>query len=600
MLFVLLILVTFSFISAQDDAVDKGYDCLKTALGDNCGDVKSTEQNAYNLLAMAYDSTVHKNCKDKLLEKKQANNCWGDSASTACNVKSTALAILALNYVDDDVTDYVEYLDSKTKTVTDLTWYLQIDASNETECTINGKKVTILENKKIRGQNPTGLTVAYNGYWYKVNDLTKNYSISCDRDFISALLYQRPGSTTYHIPSDTHYASAHDSTIERVKAECFTISGVCDYESSLWATLSLATSGEEVSPYIPYLLAMSEDPKYRNLMPAAFLYMLYGSSDEYYTTLVQQQKQNKYWDESGNKFYDTSIALLALGDYGYDVVDNAKEYLLSVQGGDGCWGSTTALILHAGWPRLPTSSSDDNNDDGTLYCDRFGFYCISQGECPATDILDDYRCISSVDICCESKPAEPTCSDKGGEVCGMDEDCSNNEYIIASDTSYCCGSSCEERVVEENLCIDLGYTCTEQCGPDEVEKESYNIDCGFDVCCGQVEDTGGTNWLWIIILLIILIILVILAIVFKDQLRVALFKKKSKLRSDRHDSPGGPPRRPPIPPPGYAHRSHAPRTSGPPRGPPKRGPPVRRPTTTGKTKDKDFDDTMKKLRDMSN
>ena len=39
-----------------EDEIDKAYSCLKSQLGENCGDTKSTEQAALSLLAIAHDS----------------------------------------------------------------------------------------------------------------------------------------------------------------------------------------------------------------------------------------------------------------------------------------------------------------------------------------------------------------------------------------------------------------------------------------------------------------------------------------------------------------------------------------------------------------
>ena len=53
------------------------------------------------------------------------------------------------------------------------------DSNNRTECDINGKSITIEDNKKISGSPPAGLSRAYNDYWFQINDIQKNYTISC-------------------------------------------------------------------------------------------------------------------------------------------------------------------------------------------------------------------------------------------------------------------------------------------------------------------------------------------------------------------------------------------------------------------------------------
>ena len=83
--------------------------------------------------------------KDKLKD----NVCWGETDTGNCNIKSTALATLALTHIQDDVEDYENWLLSKRIKDTGLTWFLEIDSNNQTECDINGVKITIEGNKKI-------------------------------------------------------------------------------------------------------------------------------------------------------------------------------------------------------------------------------------------------------------------------------------------------------------------------------------------------------------------------------------------------------------------------------------------------------------------
>jgi len=106
----------------------------------------------------------------------------------------------------------------------------------------------------------TCLSPSADGYFLRIRDscLEKEFSISCDRDFITTLFYKKTGEEVYHVSGETHGAPAYDSTEESVSSFCFVEGGDCDYEGSLWAVLALAKTGEEINNYLAYL---AEHPK---------------------------------------------------------------------------------------------------------------------------------------------------------------------------------------------------------------------------------------------------------------------------------------------------------------------------------------------------
>jgi len=88
-----------------------------------------------------------------------------------------------------------------------------------------------------------------------------------------------------------------------------------------------------------------------------------------------------------------------------------------------------------------------------------------------------------------------------------------------------------------------------------------------------------------------LIILTVLAIIFRNQLKIWLFKAKNKFKSGKGP---GPTKRPPMPPPGFNQTPLRPRQIIP------RGTrPIRRRPAPKVSKDNVFDETMKKLKDMT-
>jgi len=579
-LVILILLVSINFIIAPshpeqvETEIDKAYSCLETELGDNCGNTRSTKQAAFNLLAIAYDSGLQSDCKQSLDSLKK-DSCWGETDTGNCNVKSTALATLALQHIGEDVEDQIDWLLKRKKTDTGLTWFLEIDSNNRTECDINGQTITIEGNKKISGIPPSGLVKAYNNYWFQINNIEKNYTISCNKDFITALIYQKPGSNVFHISSETKTASEFDSITERVNSFCLTTSNICNYEGTLWAAIALAKEGKDINPLIPFLTSMSDKAENKKYLPSAFLYIL-TNSDDYYSELVSLQKSNNYWDESRNKFYDTALALLALQNVNSDEVDRAKRYLLNIQKNSGCWQSDTAFILHAAWPKNPSLTGAVA---GITYCEDFSNFCVAIGECDLANTLDNFYCPSSAQVCCQIKTQEPTCSEKLGAICNLDEECIGDS-VTSLDSNDCCIGDCVE-IQTSNECEDLGFFCKESCSTNQEEKAGYNSACSFgDVCCGSKPTKESSSNL-LIILLVILIIIVILAIIFRNRLKVWFLKRKTGKSKPTSQRPG---------PPRTFIPSIIPRSRGRPQVPRRQAP---------RTRDTEFEDTMKKLKDMS-
>lgn len=594
---VLLLFLTLSFLmisplllAETNSEVDKSYACLKKQLENDCGNTQNTFQNAFSLIAMSHDSGILSKCKS-LLDSKKKDNCWPDtSSSSTCSIKSTAIAVLALKYTNSNFDSSVDWILSKKKLASDLTWYLEIDSNNQTACKINGQTITINSDKKISGNDPSGLRKSYNNYWFEITDLRKNYTISCDKDFVTALLYKKPGSNVYYVLGNTDSASAGDSSLQYVDGFCFGISDKCDYEASLWAVLALSKAGEDISPYLPYLTAMSEESVNDKYLPLAFLYMYDNSASDYLSALLSRQKQGKYWEQSGNKIYDTAIALIALQGTTVDEAEKAKEYLLSLRetSGDrqGCWQSFTELILYAGWPKASSSSGSDNNQ----YCENFNYHCVSNSECPSNETLNNFQCTNIADICCSRAPVQLTCEAKGGMICKVSETCSVS--TVPSQDGECCLGACQQAEPLTNECEDNGFTCKLSCGTNEIVKDIYADSCAYDEKCCAKSAAPKTSW-WIIILLIVLIVLVILAILFRNRIKIWMFKFKSGYKSKQGPSSTN---RPSYPPPSYPQRpAIVPRQIFPQRQPvPQRRPPVQK-----RDKDKEFDETMKKLRDMS-
>ncbi len=586
-IFVVVCLLTIGLALAEVESeasggVDRAIRCLKDKLGSDCGNTKSTVQSAFSLLAMAGDSEIRGACKTSLLDKER-EDCWGDSEGSSCSLKSTALSILALNHAGSNVKDEADWLLAYRKRAPGLEWFLEIDTNNASRCTVgyegNVQAFNIGGDKKITGSSGC-LSPSDDGYFLKIKDTCyeRNFTISCNKDFISTVFYKKSGDNAYHLSGGTHGAPADDSTYESVESYCFAKGGVCDYEGSLWAALALAKVGENIGEYLAYLSANADENK--GFLPYAFLYML-TNDDEYYIKLIEQQKEGKYWDDSGNKLYDSGLALLALQNLNLDAVSSSKTYLFEVQGADGCWTSisNTALLVFAISPSEPIGGGGAVTK---TRCEDSGKYCVASGECGLGNVLDNLYCIGLSDVCCNVQPLQESCYDKGGIVCRSDQRCTGDK-VISSDSNYCCLDSCVA-VNKINECENSGYKCESQCSENQAEKTGYSCDVG--VCCSEEE---GVNYFWIIVL-IILIILVLIGILLRKKLREWVFKLRNGVKFKKvpvGKKPGGR-----LPPPAMHPMIPQQRPRMPPGGMMRR--PVRR-----VEKDKDFDDVMKKLKDMS-
>jgi len=588
-------LLLISLVAAQNETgIDKAYSCLKNKVSDRGCEDLTVEEQAFSLLALAYDSSSHADCKSALLDEMRDDDSWEGK------LKQTALAVLALNYVNYNTEDSEDWLLTQKKVPSELDWFLEIDSTEATECKISyegtDRTIKIGEDKKINRAAGSCLSLSEGSYWLKIKSTCyeTNFTISCDKDFVTTLIYTKKSGSTYYVSSTTNSAPAEGETEERVNAFCLKQGSSCDYEGTLWGALALSVTGHDKSEFLPYLIALAEDNE--QYLPSAFLYKLTGY-DEYFSTLVELQKSSKYWQarSQNNKLYDTALALLALQSVSGEQADNAKQWLLDIQPSEGCWGNSirdTAFILHAGWPKPPTSAGGEPT---VTYCEDYSYFCTSPGSCLSSDTLGNYHCASSLEVCCRTEPVDQTCSDKNGIVCQSGQQCTGST-VTSSDTSSCCLGSCLDSS-DETECASYSsdYSCKVSCGDDE-ESLSYTCDFG-DVCCAP-KSSPNRSWIWIIILLILLIILVVLAIIFRDQLKIWFFKIKNKFQK----GPASPQTRPssgfpPSPPSGIPRMM--PRRIFPPQRRPMPRRPMRAPPQKSSAKDRELDETLRKLREMS-
>lgn len=571
-----------------DDSIKKAYSCLDNQIKDKTS--MSLQEAVFGTLALG----SKKNLDDIIESKKRPNdNCW---PREGCTIKDTSQVLMAYDRINKDSSKIKTWLSTKNSTPIELSWFLEIDITNHvpSQCTLKydstERKIQINDEMKIEGNPGNCLSVSSSGYWLRIRDscVDKKFEVSCEEDFVTTLLYQRSNGGTVFVSSETHSAPSLGTTSELINAKCFKTGTNCDYEGTLWASLALQGAEEDVSSYIPYLIALSGDNQ--KYFPSSFIYMLRDSkdADDQYGEILQLQKQNKYWEMIGtpyNRYYDTSIAMLSLEGTSTNELVNAKNYLVTIQEENGCWNSNnirdTAFILYSGWPEDNVNTGGGSGTSSIESCENAGHYCESRLSCTGGggNILNNFAC-SSPKICCSIKAEqEETCQEKGGEICIAGEECSVTKVQAAN--GACCLDKC--RKVEENTCEATNAgVCRNSCTDNE-EEVSEGCTGGY-VCCAEKPKKEG-SWFWII-MLIILIIILILAIIFRNKLRFWWFRWRGKARVSPVTRPGFPPSgerlniRPINRNLGNAYV--------PPRS-------TIRPVTE---KDREFEETLKKLKDM--
>jgi len=593
------LLIFAQFVAAEttnDEKVQQAYQCLRSEIGNKSSSALSLQEATFSILALGNVDKV----KEKLdSEKSTSGNCWPKSS---CKIKETAQALLASKALGRDTSAIETYLISKNTSATGLTWFIQIDIvrHNASSCTVaydsTTRNIAIGEDMKLSGDTGSCLSISSSGYWLEIASscLDKKYDISCDQEFVSNLLYTKSSSGTIYVSAETHGADGAGHTFEEIKSKCFKGSNNnCDYEGSLWAAAALQQTGHDVDPFIPYLVALAEDNS--QYLPAAFLYKITNGQDQY-STLVQSQIQSKYWQAPSSpygKFYDTALAMTVLSGSSAAEVDSAKNYLLNsgLQTSKGCWNNNnirdTAFLLYAGWSDLagfiPNNGNSGNGSSTIDACTTSIGFCGGRFACLDAGgvVSTNYACPLVGDVCCSKNIALKTCSEQNGKVCSTGTQCTDSE--VPSSDGSCCLGTCEKQSDSVNVCEQAGNTCRSSCDSSLEEQISDQCLDSSQVCCQALPTSGTENnssssWLWIV-LLVVLIILVVLAIVFRNRIQIWLAKfKKGKASSAPIIT-----RRPPFPPmpPAYSR----PQMSA-----------TRRPASNV---DKEMEETMRKLKEMS-
>jgi len=455
----------------EKENVDKAYTCLEDSVKGKCPSL-NVEERIFSLFAIG-------ECKGEVKASSRADECWPENG---CEIKTTAQAILALDKVGENTDLAQEWLFLKIISAKqDLEWYLEIDSSEETICDITYRNksntITIREDKTISSSISPCLTLSDGNWWLRIapNCLEEEYQISCDKAFLTTLLFKRKNSDTIHVSEKAQSEAAEGILTEKVESFCFSKDGnTCDYEGSLWATFAMQQLGEEINSYLPYLVTVAD--RYDDFLPESFLYSLTGYTD-FRASLMSKQLPSKYWDKSGDKFYDTAVALYPFSLETFQEKTDAKGWLFDNQDNSGCFGGirNTAFLLHSLWPRVIIDEPDD------LGCGESGYFCMSLMDCDG-NILDGYDC-PGLNMCCDAESIPETCLEQAGEVCNSEQSCIGGTEVESSDSQFgetcCVEGRCEVPVIIDEIseCEENFGICSLSCNEETQIEDIY--ECSF-------------------------------------------------------------------------------------------------------------------------
>lgn len=507
--FSLIIVSAATNVTNSSSIEDKALSCIVNKVSpsvnvDNCATL-SVEEQAFVVLTTG-------KCSQSLISKSSNNECW---PSSSCDLRQTAIASLALNSVKGR-----NYLASKNITPSDLNWYVQLDTDGESKCSVsyNSKSYTfrILDDKRIDSISSSCLKTSRDGYWLGVDRscLPYSFEFTCDKDFTSNTVYSKKNEEKYYLSSDTKSSSADGKVSHQINSYCIADRGKCDYEGTAWTALLASINSGDFEQYMPYLISFSDENS--RLGSYAFLYQLTGFS-QYYSLMQKYQKDSGYFDFSSpyKKGYDTAITMMSIGTSSSNELSLIKDWLSESQDVNGCWGSLrdTAFLLYAGWPSRAVPSSGPSL---TQTCSSKGGYCLTNSECSSVSgSLMDYSC-AGASICCSKNIAIPSCSAKGGVLCSSSQSCSGS-VVPSSDLGTCCVSgSCNTESTSVSDCESIGYSCLiGSCFSDQ-ELKPYSCGTESRVCCGDITQASNTTsnssswWIWVLIIAIIIIALLII------------------------------------------------------------------------------------------
>lgn len=360
------------------------------------------------LAATKSDTVSNREAVNKLLNlKNKRYDCW---PSTSCNVKDTALAIIALSRTGNAIS--TTWLQNQERSNTEGNWFLQIDTQASGECKISyddeQEEIQVERGRMESDLCPFSTQLDLN------NCLEKN--LLTNKDSLDITVSCGPLGTgkislVYKI-EDKYFI------IGEVSTNVFTTFSIKntdfgDYESTLYAAWMYKKLNKDISPAI--WLRRFYQP---NIESSSLMYLI--TEDDYFIEdlLILQ---NKDTGSFGN-VYETSLATLALRTQGTKTteIDMAKAWLETQMFSDGSWNKDirdTAMAVYGAFtsididiqPRIAPKPKSEKplecNENGLceIFLEETSINCPSDCSC-GDRVCDDSE--SDV-ICPEDCEVEP-------------------------------------------------------------------------------------------------------------------------------------------------------------------------------------------------
>jgi len=574
---ILMLLISFGFVAAEFSA-QAGYDWL-SAQGSSTegfdGDVYTTSLAIMALDEGGYDTSGY---EDWLNSQMATNYCF---PGAACTTKDTAMAVIALQEVQDDTNfDYIEeWYESVLQGATfSGDWLLEIATSGSGICTFEYEISNVSYETEVEVSEGTFPSCGSSNFLnldecIQTNLIKNNpgllIGIDCgdlEGDVVMTLLYR--SATTYYLLNN------QDSDVAEFEVNngCFAsgTSGSCHEESSLYANWALNLMGSDINS----LIYLKENYDSSSTMDAAIMYLMTKDTN-YLDDLIDYQKTDGSFERN---VFMTALAVHALNDMSIDYsaeIEDAETWLKEQQTEDGNWNANiedTAFVLYAAFSDegVSAASCADNiqnqGEEGVDCggpcdsCDGTTSECEYDTDC--TDLWGDgYECSAG------------ECVYYGVGSCVIDDDCDFGEVCVSG---VCMESDCNSDGIcdypayDENAqncesdcyCGDGVYDDYEQiygCSSDEpevvVEPDCYtDDDCssGYECVleeCVYVEKSGGFGWIIIIVVILLLLIGGGFFLWKKGYLAPIINKLKGRKKSSPTFRPPYTPGRPPGMPP---------------------------------------------------
>jgi hypothetical protein len=473
----------------QDVDVREAYDWLYSQMNGSDWQ-KSPSEVALALLALRGKGYDIDEGLDKLEDLESGDN-WGD-------IKSSALATLALHEYGEDVEDEINWLIFQQELAREEgLWYIQLETSYEGTCRLNYNGEDHIF--QVNGSS-SEIVSDYCGTssWIDFEDCIKGGNAELNETIdVNCVIGVNP-SIIYNLDNNYYIVDSGDPL--NIENGCFKSSGSCNCMVSGYAGWVLEEVGSD-SLIRPFMKSgCSEDP-----IGNSFLYILTGE-DIYKNWLSENQLTDGSWDGKLISTYTSLLALKKHARLANDVTNDAENWVKFSQNDDGSWNNNveyTAFILYILYgrdyiPGTGTGGGDVCGDglvEGLEDCE-YSYQC---------NITEGYTCLN-----CECVLANATLPDGycGDNICDpLTETCTNCELD--------CGS-CQEP--EPVVCAD---------GEE------------FDPVTGECKKKS--SWLkWLFIVLAILVGVAIFYFVY-----IKFIKKKGSGKG-KPSLFGGPSQKPPF------------------------------------------------------